>query len=113
MATKKSVDLLPLLFVVISIMFAVYVIVMRESDSSFVNMISWFGKYVEGFSTANAGIGIKCPQNMKFFNDARGGSFCCGATVNPYGATCSDPTKVCAFVPNVASPSGGVFPLCK
>ena len=106
-----SSDLIAVIF------FVVTYIARREGDSWLANGAAWFGKAVEGFAvTASAGVGINCPKGWKFFNDPRGGSFCCGATVNPYGASCSDPAEMCAFEPGVPDPRGGnrpPVPTCK
>ena len=114
MAAKKTQSLY-FFFAILAILSVIYSIVRRETDSSLVDAIGWISKKVEGFDTA-ATTAIKCPSGMKFFVDARGISFCCGGTVNPYGATCSDPAKLCALVPNVPDhrgPAHGFVPVCR
>lgn len=114
MAIKKAFDYTPLL-IIAAITAVIYYIVRRNDDSGFTKAVAWIGKVLEGFDT-QASTGIKCPSNWKFFNNEKGTSFCCGATVNPYGASCSDPAKMCAFEPNVPDPRGGTrpaVPLCK
>jgi hypothetical protein len=112
--SKNGVGFAPFLMI-LALAGVIYYIVRREKDAGFTQAVAWFGQQLEGFDT-RASTAIKCPNNWKFFNDSRGASFCCGATVNPYGATCSDPAKMCAFEPNVADPRGGArpaVPICK
>jgi hypothetical protein len=115
MASKKSVNLVPLFIALAATVAVVFYIVRRNSDSSLASAAAWVGQQLEGFDT-KASTGTNCPKNWKFFNNEKGTSFCCGAEVNPYGASCSDPAKLCAFEPNVADPRGGArgaLPLCK
>ena len=113
-AFKKGVGFV-LVLMILAIIGVIYYIVRREQDSGFTKGVAWLGRQLEGFDSL-ASTGIKCPQGWKFFNNEKGTSFCCGATVNPYGATCSDPAKMCAFEPNVPDPRGGgrpAVPVCK
>lgn len=114
MAYKKGLNYVPILMI-LAVIGVIYYIVNRNENSGFTNAVAWMGKALEGFDT-RVSTGIKCPNGWKFFNNDKGTSFCCGATVNPYGATCSDPAKMCAFEPNVPDPRGGsrpAVPLCK
>ena len=114
MASKKT-NYLFFFFATGLVIAVVYLIVRRESDSSLAVAAAWIGGLAEGFDT-RATTAIKCPRDMKFFVNARGVSFCCGGIVNPYGATCSDPSKLCAFEPNVVDPRGsahGFVPVCR
>lgn len=112
MASKKNNPYL-IFFAVILVLGITYHIVQRQNDSGLADMIGWIGKAVEGFDNTGT-TAIKCPGTMKFFVDARGTSFCCGGTVNPYGATCSDPAKLCALEPNIRNSTGtGFIPICK
>ena len=107
MAAKKTYSLY-FFFAIVAVLAVIYSIIRRESNSSLVDAIGWISKKVEGFDTA-ATTAIKCPSGMKFFVNARGVSFCCGGSVNPYGATCSDPAKLCALAPNIQDPRGSAY----
>ncbi len=114
MATKKTHGYF-LFFAIIVILSLIYYIIMRESDSFLAILASWIGAKTEGFD-APAPPSIRCPKAMKFFANSGGKGFCCGATVNPYGATCSDPAKTCALergIPDPRGPKFGFVPLCK
>jgi hypothetical protein len=58
----------------------------------------------------------KCPTGARFFNDAKGDSFCCRGTLNPYTHTCSGTgtNDVCAHRSGVPDPRnpGRVLPEC-
>jgi hypothetical protein len=95
MASKKSVPLGTLFFAIGLVLAVVVYIVRRDQDSGFARLVAAFGEMVEGFDAPSP----SCPRGMKFFNDRKGASFCCGAEVNPIGATCSDPKKTCALEP--------------
>ena len=103
---KKIVSLLPLFFAVVAIVLVVVNIVRRDENSLLARAVGWVGERVEGFDS-KATTATACPKGMRPFNNEKGASFCCGATVNPYGATCSDPKKTCALEPNTEAP------LCK
>ena len=103
---KKIGSLLPLFFAVLAVILVVVHIVRRDENSWLTRAVSWIGERVEGFD-AQVTTGTTCPKGMRPFNNEKGASFCCGATVNPYGATCSDPKKTCALEPNTE------FPMCK
>jgi hypothetical protein len=112
---KKSVSLIPLFISIIAVIAIVYYIVRRNGDLPVTNAVAWVGQSLEGFDT-KATTASNCPKGWKFFNDSKGTSFCCGAKVNPYGATCSDPAKLCAMEPNIKDPRGGsraALPICK
>ena len=112
MVSKKNNHYL-IFFAVFLVILVVYYITQRQSNSSLADALGWISKAVEGFDNTGT-TAIKCPGTMKFFVDARGTSFCCGGTVNPYGATCSDPAKLCAFEPNIRNAAGtGFVPICK
>lgn len=107
MAAKKTYELY--LFFAITLIFGmVYYIVKRESNSSFADLANWIGSKTEGFAIRVSPT-VRCPKNMKYFANSGGASFCCGGVVNPYGATCSDPTKLCALAPNTPDPRGKPF----
>lgn len=100
---------------ILAILGVIYHIVRRETNSSIASFFSWIGNNIEGFD-GKATTAIVCPKGMKFFVNERGVSFCCGGAVNPYGASCSDPAKLCAFEPNVPDPRGhqfGFVSVCK
>jgi hypothetical protein len=112
MASKKSASAIPLFLVTGLILLVVYSIVRRDGDSYFARSARLIGQMMEGFTTRTS-IGAMCPKGWKFFNNDKGASFCCGANVNPYGATCSDPKKTCALEPNLKNDKGAAVPLCK
>jgi hypothetical protein len=86
----------------------IYYIVKRESDSFLATAAAWIGSKLEGFD-ASPPPAIRCPENWKFFANSGGAGFCCGAEVNPYGGSCSDPEKLCALAPNMPDPRGPSF----
>lgn len=103
---KKTGSLLPLFFAVLAVVLVVVNIVRRDTDSWFTRAVGWISERTEGFD-APVKTATACPTGMRPFNNEKGASFCCGATVNPYGATCSDPKKTCALEPHAE------VPLCK
>jgi hypothetical protein len=114
MAAKKTHGYF-FFFALTAVMAVVYYIATRESDSAFAGLAKWIGSQAEGFD-APPPPSVRCPSDKKFFVSAGGKGFCCGAEVNPYGATCSDPAKVCAMergLPDPRGPSFGFVPLCK
>lgn len=60
---------------------------------------------VEGFA-AKIVATPKCPAGARFFNDAKGDSFCCRGQLDPYKHTCSAtrPTDLCAHKAGVPDP---------
>ena len=102
----KKIGMLPLFFGVLAVVLVVVHIVRRDENSWVARAVGWIGERVEGFD-ARVRTATACPAGMRPFNNEKGASFCCGATVNPYGATCSDPKKTCALEPNADAP------LCK
>jgi hypothetical protein len=74
----------------------------------------WTGT-VEGFATKIVAT-PRCPAEARFFNDAKGDSFCCRGAVDPYKHTCkaTGPNDLCAHkagVPDPRNPSI-VLPEC-
>lgn len=114
MAAKKTHSYF-LFFAITAILATIYYITRRESDSALVGLVGWIGSKTEGFD-APPPPSIRCPKKMTFFANSGGKGFCCGAIVNPYGATCSDPAKTCALergIPDPRGPAFGFVPLCK
>ncbi len=96
-------------------MLVVYYIARRESDSSIISLVSFVNQIGEGFDSP-ASTAIKCKSGWTFFANAKGQSFCCGGSVNPYGAVCETPEKLCSWAPRVPDPRGpayGMLPICK
>ena len=67
-----------------------------------------FRKYIaEGFISPPTT--AQCPPGYKFFNDAKGESFCCSGKLDPYKHTCMsnstmDSGDICAFKPGMPHP---------
>lgn len=64
-----------------------------------------FQQRLEGFA-AKVVATPKCPSGARFFNDAKGDSFCCRGQVDPYKHTCSGAgyTDLCAHKSGVRDP---------
>lgn len=111
---KKSIFLhLPILTAIAVVLLVIY-IVSRTESSPIAHFMQWISTHVEGFSSPVLDT-PKCPIGYKFFNDAKGDSFCCGGQINPYSHTClaKGIDSICAFKPNVPNPNGsGTLPLC-
>lgn len=115
MAAKRANFILPVMAAVVILLIVIY-IVRNKEGSPVSNSVAWVADKLEGFGVTPT-IGLKCPVGYKFFNDATGGSFCCGGTVNPYSHTCEAPApgRLCAFSRGVADPRGSglpTLPLC-
>lgn len=110
MAPKKQGLLLPAI-IAVAIMLIVIYIVRRAGNSPVQSAFAWLSDKIEGFS-ATPTTALKCPVGYKFFNDAAGGSFCCGGSVNRYSHTCeaAAPGRLCAFQPNTPDPRGAGLP---
>lgn len=69
-----------------------------------------FGKHREGFAVSSDT--PKCPDNYKFFTDARGDSLCCNGSIDAYKHKCNG--GFCAFKRGMKNPAlpGGVVPFC-
>jgi hypothetical protein len=98
MRGKKIDTWVPLFLAIGAVFLVVYNIVRRDNNSWLAQGVGWISEKVEGFDSP-AKAAKKCPQGMQPFNTEKGANFCCGATVNPYGATCSDPARTCALEP--------------
>jgi hypothetical protein len=98
MRGKKIDNWVPFFLAIGAVFLVVYNIVRRDNNSWLTQGIGWVSEKVEGFDIPPR-TSTTCPQGMRPFNNEKGASFCCGATVNPYGATCSDPKKTCALEP--------------
>jgi len=106
MRGKQNGSWVALFIAVSTILLVVYNIVKRDNNSWLATGIGWISEKVEGFDSP-AKTSTSCPKGMRPFNNEKGASFCCGATVNPYSASCSDPAKTCALEPHADAP------LCK
>lgn len=110
MPSKQRLLYLPILAVA-AILFVVIYIIARKDSSSLTMGIQWISQQIEGFAIPITNT-PKCPANFRFFNDARGESFCCGGTVNPYSHTCTakGANTLCAFRRNMKDPRGANLP---
>lgn len=104
MAPKLKFSPLPLYAALVVALILVFVLSRKES-SPFAKGAQWMSNLTEGFSVRVLQT-PQCPFGYKFFNDARGDSFCCAGSVNPYSHRCTD-TRVqglCAFKPGQPDP---------
>jgi len=103
---KKGGPALVILIVAGLLCLAVVAYIVLRSDAPFAHAAQWLSGKLEGFSVGGIDTDVpQCPRSYKFFNDARGDSFCCRGTVDPFSHTCSSPSSVCGMKP-------GKAPLC-
>ncbi len=84
---KQKLSIWPALTAVAIVLLIIY-IVHRSENSPITKLTQWISSVHEGFSVPPVLSTPQCPIGYKFFNDARGESFCCAGDINRYSHKC-------------------------